>query len=103
MEAVLALVSGGFGAALGALVSLVLVHRAARAARETTEARLERIEHMLTAPDQAWYWTPEWQAGEAAADADMGAGRSTRHASEDDFLAALDAIPAADEPSRAGR
>ncbi|MDN5934218.1 MAG: hypothetical protein L0I24_24630 [Pseudonocardia sp.] len=101
MDVVVALVSGGAGVALGALLSLAWARRP-RTARHTVEARLERIEHMLTAPDQAWYWTPEWQAGEVEADADLAAGRSTKHGSADEFLAALDALPAADAPSRAG-
>jgi len=42
-------------------------------------------------PDQAWFWTPEWQAGEGAADADIAAGRSTRYESDEEFLAALEA------------
>jgi hypothetical protein len=42
-------------------------------------------------PDQAWFWTEEWQAKEREADADEAAGRSTVHASTDDFLAAMDA------------
>ena len=25
-------------------------------------------------PDQAWFWTPEWQAGERKADAEIAAG-----------------------------
>jgi hypothetical protein len=93
-----AFVGAGIGAALGVLVSRVLASR-----RETVEARLDGIEHMLTAPDQAWYWTPEWQAGETAADADLAAARSTKHGSAEEFLAALDGIRAADEPSRSGR
>jgi hypothetical protein len=40
--------------------------------------------------DQAWFWTPEWQASVAEAEADRLAGNSTVFASEDDFLAALD-------------
>jgi AbrB family looped-hinge helix DNA binding protein len=40
--------------------------------------------------DQAWFWTPEWQARVAEAEADRLAGNSTVFASEDDFLAALD-------------
>ena len=27
--------------------------------------------------DQAWFWTPSWQAGEAEADRDIAAGRVT--------------------------
>jgi AbrB family looped-hinge helix DNA binding protein len=40
--------------------------------------------------DQAWFWTPEWQAGEGQADADIAAGRVTRHASDADFLTSFD-------------
>lgn len=39
--------------------------------------------------DQAWFWTPEWQAGEAEADADIQAGRVTRHLTDAAFLASL--------------
>lgn len=44
-----------------------------------------------TDPDQAWFWTPEWQAKEAEADADMVAGRVRRFESGEEFLAALEA------------
>lgn len=40
-------------------------------------------------PTQAWFWTPEWQAGEREADEDKAAGRFTRHESDDDFLDSL--------------
>jgi hypothetical protein len=40
--------------------------------------------------DQAWFWTPEWQAGEREADEDIAAGRTTFFASTEDFLTALD-------------
>lgn len=36
--------------------------------------------------DEAFFWTPEWQAGEAAAEADLAAGRSRRFASADDLI-----------------
>jgi len=49
-------------------------------------AALVLAEH---APDQAWYWTPEWQAGERQADADKAAGRFTRYQDGEAFLAAL--------------
>lgn len=29
-------------------------------------------------PDQAWFWTPEWQAGEREADEDIRQGRVSR-------------------------
>ncbi len=41
-------------------------------------------------PDQAWFWTPEWQAGEREADAEIAAGGGTRYHSDEEFLAALD-------------
>lgn len=40
---------------------------------------------------QAWFWTPEWQAKEREADADLAAGRSERFESDEELLAALDA------------
>jgi hypothetical protein len=41
-------------------------------------------------PDQAWFWTPEWQAGEREADADIAAGRGILYDSDEEFLAALE-------------
>ena len=38
---------------------------------------------------QAWFWTPEWQAGEREADADIAAGRAETFDSEGEFVAAL--------------
>lgn len=38
---------------------------------------------------QAWFWTPEWQAGEREADADIAAGRVERFESDEEFLEAL--------------
>ncbi|GAB3652162.1 hypothetical protein GCM10027589_09420 [Actinocorallia lasiicapitis] len=40
--------------------------------------------------DQRWFWTPEWQRGEAQANADLAAGRSTVHHSAEDMFAHLD-------------
>jgi hypothetical protein len=42
-------------------------------------------------PDQAWFWTRSWQAGEREADADYAAGRFHSYDSTDAFLAALEA------------
>jgi AbrB family looped-hinge helix DNA binding protein len=39
--------------------------------------------------DQEWFWTPEWQAKEAEADAEIAAGEGTFYANEDEFLASL--------------
>jgi hypothetical protein len=54
-------------------------------------------------PSQAWFWTPEWQAGEREADADIAAGRTTSYASEEEFFAALDSVPARDEAAAGPR
>jgi hypothetical protein len=43
-----------------------------------------------TDPDQAWFWTPEWQAGEREADEDLAAGRFTRFNSDEEFERYLD-------------
>jgi len=40
-------------------------------------------------PDQAWFWTPKWQAGEREADEDKAAGRFTTYYSDEEFLSAL--------------
>ncbi len=41
-------------------------------------------------PDQAWFWTSEWQRGEREAEADKAAGNAVRYYSDEDFLTALD-------------
>jgi antitoxin PrlF len=33
---------------------------------------------MSVDPSQAWFWTPEWQAGEREADKDIATGRTVR-------------------------
>jgi AbrB family looped-hinge helix DNA binding protein len=38
---------------------------------------------------QAWFWTPEWQAGEREADADRSAGRVKEFGSGDELVGAL--------------
>jgi hypothetical protein len=42
-------------------------------------------------PDQAWFWTPEWQAMEREADEDIAAGRYKTFDNMDDLIADLDA------------
>jgi hypothetical protein len=46
--------------------------------------------------DQAWFFTPEWLAGEREADADIATGRGTVHESAEDMFTHLDALGAAD-------
>jgi hypothetical protein len=45
-------------------------------------------------PSQAWFWTEEWQAKEREVDANIAAGHLIHFASDDAFLAALDALDA---------
>jgi len=46
--------------------------------------------------DQAWFFTPEWLAGEREADEDIAAGRGRVHESAEDMFAHLDALGTAD-------
>src|SRR5580658_6225071 len=46
--------------------------------------------------DQAWFFTPDWLAGEREADEDIAAGRGTVHESADDMFDHLRAIGSAD-------
>ena len=50
--------------------------------REVTDGRID--------PEQAWFWTREWQEREREADKDLAAGRVTRFESDGDFLTELD-------------
>lgn len=43
--------------------------------------------------DQAWFWSRDWQNGEAEADADIAAGRVVRHESDEEFLSTIEAQP----------
>jgi antitoxin PrlF len=43
-------------------------------------------------PEQAWYWTQAWQAGEREADEDIRTGRVTRSNSTEEFLKSLDEL-----------
>jgi antitoxin PrlF len=44
--------------------------------------------------DQAWFFTPQWLAGEREADEEITAGRGTVHESADDMFAHLDVLAA---------
>jgi hypothetical protein len=41
-------------------------------------------------PEQAWFWTHEWQTKEREAEDDRKAGRVMRYDSDDEFLATLE-------------
>ncbi|MBM3188561.1 MAG: hypothetical protein FJZ90_07565 [Chloroflexi bacterium] len=49
----------------------------------------QKKEFVRIDPSQAWFWTPEWQAGESAVDADLAEGRYEEYGSIAEFLAAL--------------
>jgi hypothetical protein len=57
------------------------------------EHRRQAFERMVELnPDQAWFWTEEWQAGERAIDRDIAAGvPGDGPMTGDEFLAELDA------------
>lgn len=44
----------------------------------------------IASPDQAWFWSEQWQAREAEADADIDAGRVARFESVDALFEDLD-------------
>ena len=46
--------------------------------------------------DQAWFFTPDWLAGEREADEDIAAGRGTLHETAEDMFTHLDALGAPD-------
>jgi hypothetical protein len=53
-------------------------------------------------PDQAWFWTPAWQAGEREADEQLASGQGVVHHSTEELIAHLDASAAAGSGRRAG-
>lgn len=129
MDAAIWVSAAALGASLGALLTATLAFLTARYEREklaelATRERLagptdpdrliavviavERAVHAAHSlagrdPSQAWFWTPEWQAGEQEATADIAAGRTTFYDSEDEFFAALDSVPARDEAAAGPR
>jgi AbrB family looped-hinge helix DNA binding protein len=52
------------------------------------DGRLVLIPASVIPDDQAWFWTPEWQAGEAAADREIAEGGGTVMSPEE-FIAEL--------------
>jgi AbrB family looped-hinge helix DNA binding protein len=54
----------------------------------TSEGILLRPQKVIDAT-QAWFWTPEWQAGEREVDADLAAGRVEKFESGEAFVTAL--------------
>ena len=54
----------------------------------TADGILLRPQKLIDAT-QAWFWSPEWQAGEREADADRAAGRVETFSSGEEFMGAL--------------
>jgi hypothetical protein len=67
-----------------------LVDRLPDGAIDGAALLLEEISEGHIDPEQAWFWTHEWQAKEREADADRAAGRAVRYESDEELLAALD-------------
>ncbi len=44
---------------------------------------------MQVDPEQWWFWTPEWQAGERIVDKELRTGEYEEFDNMDDFLASL--------------
>ena len=57
-------------------------------AQLTADGILLRPQKLIDAT-QAWFWSPEWQAGEREADADRAAARVESFSSEEEFIDAL--------------
>ena len=58
--------------------------------REMRARAFDLMRHLN--PDQAWFWTEQWQAGEREIDRDIAAGKhGTFYASTEAFVAALEA------------
>ncbi len=68
-----------------------LVDRLPEGAVDGAAILLEEITDGRIDPEQAWFWTREWQAKEREADEDLAAGRATTFESDDEFLGALEA------------
>jgi antitoxin PrlF len=45
--------------------------------------------------DQAWFWTPEWQAGEQQTNARIAEGSGSFFRSTEEFIAHLESVPPA--------
>lgn len=59
------------------------------------------VPHIAVPADQAWFWTPEWQAKEREVDEDVAAGRRSGPMDAAAFLTHLDALDAKAETAAA--
>jgi hypothetical protein len=90
---------------VASLCSLLAVLTAVRSLRVIAreESRIQAAVVDLAAAveraPQAWYWTAEWQAGEAEADEDIAVGRMTEAKSLDEMFDELDEVSARYAPT----
>jgi len=59
---------------------------------ERDDGVIELHPQVAVPADQMWFWTERWQKLEAEADADIAAGRVTRHDSGEALLEHLDGL-----------
>jgi AbrB family looped-hinge helix DNA binding protein len=57
---------------------------------EVEEDRIVLRPKRLIDASQAWFWTESWQQGEREASAEIAAGETTVHDSDEEFLRSLD-------------
>lgn len=59
---------------------------------ERADGVIELRPYLAIPADEAWFWTPEWQAKEREAEEDLKAGRITRHKSRAEADAFLESL-----------
>ena len=70
------------------LLSLHVGDDLAFSLNEQGQVIITRLE--VIPPDQAWFWTAQWQKAEREAQADIDAGRVHRYANIDEAVSALE-------------
>ena len=81
------------------MAELLGMHPGGRVAVESREGEVVLRPEEDRDPDQAWFWTPEWQEGVAHAEQELAEGKSLgRFSNPADLIAALHAgCPDADD------
>jgi antitoxin component of MazEF toxin-antitoxin module len=59
---------------------------------EVEDGRIVLKPVLVIPRDQAWFWTPEWQAGEQEANEDLKHGRYTTVTNEAELMSHLDSL-----------
>jgi len=76
------------------LVTVGMAYRLRAMVREeaSTRAAVVQLAATVDTASQAWYWTPEWQKGEAEADEDLASNRLTQAETVDEMFDVLDEV-----------